>query len=666
MALKVSKVGFKISMSMAIMLVVIFFVLFSQIYIFTGKNAEEKAIDMLQTAADDRSTIIENHVQAAEDSLTAFSRAGEVYNLLSDPSNEEFVSAAQKYTENFSSDIENLEGIYISEWNTHVLAHTNPAVVGITTREGEAAESLQNQLMATDGVLNSGIIISPASGEQIISMYKACYDENGNPIGLTGAGIFTTGLLETLDSLTIEGMNQAEYCLVNVNTGEYIFNSDKEKIAAVAEEDYIKKIIEKSSAAQSGFLSYEENGTEYFSAYNTISDRGWVFIMKDNKAEVFESVTSMQSQIILICIIGLAAVIILSYLIIGVMMRPIKVVEEELVRLGSGDISTNYKLENCLKRNDEFGSIAKTTDKLTKSLNSIIGTLSESCSQMTAETEELHSYSENLVNCVNDSMLATNDFTRSIDSTESAVNTVYSEISMINDEVDEILERLKNSLECNSQLKDASLAACNSSEKLLEDTKISVAETQDSLEALSKINEMVKAIIDVSMQTKMLSINASVEAARAGSNGKGFAVVAQEIRSLANASEEAASDIQTVNKRVNTLKECFNTIVELLETIVKDQYNSLAGDLVSQLRNNIDEQIVNVNTSTTALSSSINNISEKITNVQKSTIENKNVVNLISEKNHNTADIARLIQHQAESNRALAEKLNEIINKFKM
>ncbi len=138
---------------------------------------------------------------------------------------------AQEYTEVFSADIANLEGLYISEWNTHVLAHTNAAVVGIITREGDPLVALQESMLATDGVYNTGNIISPASGQQIVSMYKAVLDENGNPIGLVGGGIFTEGLINMLDGLEIKGLEHTGYYMVNVADGKYIFTAEEEKKA---------------------------------------------------------------------------------------------------------------------------------------------------------------------------------------------------------------------------------------------------------------------------------------------------------------------------------------------------------------------------------------------------------------------------------------------------
>lgn len=111
----------------------------------------------------------------------------------------------------------NLEGIYMSEWSTHILTHTDSNVVGMITRKDEAPrKALHDALIekGNDKVYNTGIINSPATGLQIISMYKGVFDENGQPIGLVGAGIFTKGLKEVLAALPITGMPNAKVILL--------------------------------------------------------------------------------------------------------------------------------------------------------------------------------------------------------------------------------------------------------------------------------------------------------------------------------------------------------------------------------------------------------------------------------------------------------------------
>lgn len=222
------KVTYKITRAVLVAQIIIFAVLYMFVESTNTKSIRESTINSMKTIVDERSQIIENYVHETESYLTAYSRAGEIKKLLLDPTDEKAAAEAQKYTEVYSGDIENLEGIYVSEWNTHVLAHTNAAVVGITTREGESLKALQDFMLAAEGVYNVGFIFSPVSGQQIISMYRACMDEKGEPIGLVGAGIYISGLKEMLDGLPNAGLDHAKYYLINTQTGEYIFHDSEE------------------------------------------------------------------------------------------------------------------------------------------------------------------------------------------------------------------------------------------------------------------------------------------------------------------------------------------------------------------------------------------------------------------------------------------------------
>ena len=118
------KVTYKITRAVLVAQIIIFAVLYMFVESTNTKSIRESTINSMKTIVDERSQIIENYVHETESYLTAYSRAGEIKKLLLDPTDEKAAAEAQKYTEVYSGDIENLEGIYVSEWNTHVLAHT--------------------------------------------------------------------------------------------------------------------------------------------------------------------------------------------------------------------------------------------------------------------------------------------------------------------------------------------------------------------------------------------------------------------------------------------------------------------------------------------------------------------------------------------------------------
>lgn len=206
---KKSRISVKISLYIAVTQIIAMLCLFLFISFSVSRNMRQTAIDTMQTISADRARLIEDYIRSSEEFLTAYSRAGEIADLLSDPADEKAVAAAQKFTETFSADKEFLEGIYVSEWNTHVLAHTNPSVPGMVTRKDEALKSLQDSLLSSDGVYNAGIIISPASQKQVISIYRACYDQDGKPAGLVGGAIFTSGLFGELRELPESGLENS-------------------------------------------------------------------------------------------------------------------------------------------------------------------------------------------------------------------------------------------------------------------------------------------------------------------------------------------------------------------------------------------------------------------------------------------------------------------------
>ena len=287
--------------------------------IAVSERAGNSTVEHMKTISDSRATIIKEYVSNTENMLSIYSCNPEIIEAVKNPSDENIINAAQKFTEDFSSKIENLEGIYVSEWNTHVLAHTNRKVVGITTREGEPLEQLRDLLIqAGDGVYDTGIIISPASGKQIVSMYKGIFDEEGNPIGLVGLGVYTSGLVDMLNDFENRGFDNAEYYMVNVIDGKYIFNEDSSKITASTENEIVKELCEKyRNSDQDETSSFEyvsnEDNERYVSVYNFMADKKWLLVLDDIHSEAFRLSYAMRMYLIVFIIIIFIIMIFIGY-----------------------------------------------------------------------------------------------------------------------------------------------------------------------------------------------------------------------------------------------------------------------------------------------------------------------------------------------------------------
>lgn len=674
------KVTYLIIVLIMVIQTLVLSVLYAVVSRSINENISASTIASMQTMVTERSQIISNYVNETESYLTAYSRAGEITDLLLNPTDAEATKQAQKYTEVFSADIPNLEGIYVSEWNTHVLAHTNPAVVGMITREGDSLKALQNSMVAADGVYNVGFIFSPASGKQIVSMYRACYDDKNNPIGLVGGAIYISGLKEILDSMPSAGMEHAKYYLVNAVTGEYIFHENEELLGTVAEEEYIKQIIDVASKEQgdvTNYIEYDENGTDSIAAYRYMADKGWVFVLTDTYDEIFATVEKTKQILLMLCLAAIILLIVVTYIVISITMKPLSPIGRTLLKIADCDVSNNIYIQKYVNRKDDLGGLARATNIVSNALNNIISTLKTCCGSLDENTVTLQDSAEELINCVADSIATTEELSASMDNVNSAIEYVDNEINSIHSSMGEVMVSLRNSAESSdimlagaNEMSDVANETFELSKNRLAAVKESMKAALESLNGLSQINDMATNILDIASQTNLLSLNASIEAARAGESGRGFAVVAGEIGNLADTSKVVASNISQLcnssNESISIVNNCVEDVMAFIEKDILVSFENFAkrSNACSNSAEDIKKDIMQLDDFIRSLESSISQIYSNIADVKNISNENGIAIGVIVEKSESTANIAEEIQKQSADNKQMADELGKIVNKF--
>ncbi len=285
----------------------------------------------------------------------------------------------------------------------------------------------------------------------------------------------------------------------------------------------------------------------------------------------------------------------------------IKYINEITVILdGIANGNLNYELKQ--EYTGEFGKIKNSFENLSEVLNGAMGSITQSSNQVSDGAEQ-----------VSGSM---QEFARGTMEQADFVENLVLSIDNISNTVSLSAENIKEA----GQLANSFGKIIEQSNKRMEDMTKSMEEITDTSGEISKI---IKLIDDIAFQTNILSLNAAVEAARAGTAGKGFAVVADEVRNLATKSAEAAKNtaeliknsikaVDNGTKIADDTAEILNSAVEETQKLIDTMSSiSKAGEsqleAVEQIRGSV-EQISNIVQNNSAIVEESVSVSTQLSN----------------------------------------------------
>lgn len=318
--------------------------------------------------------IIEEYVYHQEYLLTAFSKLPEVVEFLKNPDDENKKLAAQKCTEEYYSSLDNWEGLYIGEWNTHVIAHSNPDIVDMVTREGEPLKELQNAMTEKNGLYNAGIIVSPASHKLILSLYCPVFDYDGETIvGYVGGGPFADGLEKLLSYVESE---TATYYMINSVSGMYIFAQNDELMATEIKNDLLLSIISdisENADKTSGEKEYvDEIEGKSIAVYRSIPEYGWAVVSCNSEKNIYADVNTNMQILLIICILSNVLIGVLSWIIIRLSTMPLKYAASSISQLKEMNLEKDHKLDKYINTESEIGQISTAIDSLYDSIKDML------------------------------------------------------------------------------------------------------------------------------------------------------------------------------------------------------------------------------------------------------------------------------------------------------
>lgn len=381
------------------------------------------------------------------------------------------------------------------------------------------------------------------------------------------------GYANNLSDVKLEGMDSA-YMYVVQNDGTMLYHPTKEKVGQPVENAVIKGVVNQLKDGKkpgTTVVEYDFNGTTKYSAYTILNNEN-ILVLTADESEALSGITVVTGVAIGICTVVMLLAIIITFILGRRLMRPLVKVSTIIEEIANGDINADFDMVK--ESNDEIGLIIEKMKELTQSLGNIVGRIRNSSDTMSANSYELNDTSSQ-------TLAANNEISKAVEDVAEGSTGMASSISKINENLEEMSRETKDINESVDEIRNQT-AAVQDSSKIMNDKIKSMQDSShkmdDGISAISKrietvnttvdkVSNIVSVIEEISSETNLLSLNASIEAARAGDAGKGFAVVAQEIRVL---SDNTNTELENIKQIISSLVEECRYCVQASGTIVED------------------------------------------------------------------------------------------------
>lgn len=479
-----------------------------------------------------------------------------------------------------------------------------------------------------------------------------------------------------LKDVKIKNVDSSYVYLVNED-GTMLYHPTEEKVGQPVENVVVTGLVKQLQNGEhpgNAVADYDFHGTAKYAAYCIMSNNDIVVVSAD-ESDVLSGLHQVSATAFGVLVGIVLVMCVIAYIVGKRMAKPLVKLGNVIEQMAEGNLNASF--DGVKDSNDEIGLIKVRMQHMATMLSDIVEKIREASDHMTASSWELNETSEQTLSAngeisraVQDVAEGSTNMATSIMDINDNLGTMSSETQVIDSSVHEIKKQAAIVQESSQMMSDKMRNMRESSVRMDEGIATISERIRKVNEVVDKVREIVSVIEEISGQTNLLSLNASIEAARAGDAGRGFAVVAEEIRVLSdNTSEQLENIKQIISELISECSECVKAsenIVEdnaaqkeeisyvLTEFGTLDEQIGLTADKAEEIKKLV-ETMVELNGNITQSSGGLTDVSSANAAATEEMTANIEELNAMM---HGVADMAGQMHDQS-------EKLNNALKYFK-